>query len=188
MARDVHPRQKRAREVHPHRDGLCRWCSGPVTPPRRSWCSDACVQEYLAGDPKALRGEVEKRDRGVCAECGRDTATLATKLRAILDPFYAFRATWTQKKRALRWDHLLLRLRLTKRTCILRHLWEADHIVPVCEGGANELANLRTLCLPCHKAETRALAARRAQRRAAERAAAAEAVQPSLALTTGEGT
>ncbi|HJX65922.1 MAG TPA: HNH endonuclease, partial [Polyangia bacterium] len=50
------------------------------------------------------------------------------------------------------------------------HLWEADHIVPVVEGGgasreADPLANLRTLCRHCHKAETRALAARRAATR-----------------------
>lgn len=43
--------------------------------------------------------------------------------------------------------------------------WDADHIVPVCEGGRTELSNIRTLCKPCHKAETRKLAARRAVRR-----------------------
>jgi 5-methylcytosine-specific restriction endonuclease McrA len=48
------------------------------------------------------------------------------------------------------------------------HLWEADHIVPVVEGGgasrdADPLVNLRTLCRHCHKAETRVLAARRAK-------------------------
>jgi 5-methylcytosine-specific restriction endonuclease McrA len=31
-------------------------------------------------------------------------------------------------------------------------LWEADHIVPVAEGGgACGLENYRTLCVPCHK-------------------------------------
>ena len=51
--------------------------------------------------------------------------------------------------------------------------WEIDHIVPVCEGGGvrpdmtvdDVLANLRTLCTGCHRAETRALAARRAMAR-----------------------
>jgi hypothetical protein len=34
-------------------------------------------------------------------------------------------------------------------------LWEADHIVPVSEGGGQcGLDNYRTLCVPCHKAET----------------------------------
>jgi 5-methylcytosine-specific restriction endonuclease McrA len=44
----------------------------------------------------------------------------------------------------------------------LSHTWEADHIVPVVEGGGNELANLRTLCTPCHRDATRTLAGRRA--------------------------
>lgn len=41
------------------------------------------------------------------------------------------------------------------------HFWEADHIVPVIEGGTNELANLRTLCMRCHRAETAKLRRRR---------------------------
>lgn len=38
------------------------------------------------------------------------------------------------------------------------HWWEADHRVPVAEGGADlGLENLRTLCRPCHARETSAL-------------------------------
>ena len=49
-------------------------------------------------------------------------------------------------------------------------LWHADHIVPVVEGGGEcGLDNLRTLCLRCHKDETRALAARRAKARRTQR-------------------
>lgn len=29
--------------------------------------------------------------------------------------------------------------------------FEVDHIVPLAAGGTNELANLRTLCVPCHR-------------------------------------
>jgi 5-methylcytosine-specific restriction endonuclease McrA len=47
-----------------------------------------------------------------------------------------------------------------------RSFWEADHVVPVVEGGGGcRLENLRTLCVPCHKRVTRALAARRAEAR-----------------------
>ncbi len=35
--------------------------------------------------------------------------------------------------------------------------WEMDHKVPLVEGGLNEMENLRTLCVPCHKKETAAL-------------------------------
>ncbi len=45
-------------------------------------------------------------------------------------------------------------------------LWQADHIIPVVEGGGEcGLDNLQTLCTACHKAETGALAARRAKSR-----------------------
>lgn len=42
-------------------------------------------------------------------------------------------------------------------------LWQADHIIPVIEGGGEcGLENYQTLCTPCHKEETAALAKRRA--------------------------
>jgi 5-methylcytosine-specific restriction endonuclease McrA len=43
--------------------------------------------------------------------------------------------------------------------------WQADHVIPLIEGGAFGIENARTLCLPHHKAETRALAQRRASAR-----------------------
>jgi hypothetical protein len=49
-------------------------------------------------------------------------------------------------------------------------LWEADHIVAVIEGGGCcALENYRTLCIPCHRAQTRILRGRKRR-------------QPSLAL------
>ncbi len=47
-------------------------------------------------------------------------------------------------------------------------LWEADHAVPLVEGGSLELANLRCLCLACHRTETRKLRARMASRKRAQ--------------------
>lgn len=48
------------------------------------------------------------------------------------------------------------------------HTWEADHVVPVVEGGGLcGLDNYRTLCLPCHRQETAKLARRRAEARRA---------------------
>jgi len=41
--------------------------------------------------------------------------------------------------------------------------WEADHIVPVVEGGPTTFGNGRVLCLPCHRHETRKLRARLAR-------------------------
>jgi hypothetical protein len=53
-----------------------------------------------------------------------------------------------------------------------QHLWEADHIVPVVEGGGEcGIENYRTLCIACHRAETAKLAARRAVKRRGEKVA-----------------
>jgi len=48
--------------------------------------------------------------------------------------------------------------------------WDADHIIPVCEGGGEcDLGNYRTLCHPCHKEVTAELAGRRAEARRAKK-------------------
>jgi 5-methylcytosine-specific restriction endonuclease McrA len=58
-------------------------------------------------------------------------------------------------------------------------LWEADHIVPVAEGGGGcGPDGYRTLCLRCHRSETAKLAGRLA----AKRRAAKEASVPTLDL------
>jgi 5-methylcytosine-specific restriction enzyme A len=39
-----------------------------------------------------------------------------------------------------------------------KSLWDADHVVPVAEGGGQcDLSNMRTLCIQCHAAATAAL-------------------------------
>ncbi|GAG13619.1 unnamed protein product [marine sediment metagenome] len=44
--------------------------------------------------------------------------------------------------------------------------WEADHIVPISEGGGCcGLDNYQTLCVPCHKKESAALAGRQKGRK-----------------------
>lgn len=35
--------------------------------------------------------------------------------------------------------------------------WQMDHVVPLREGGSDDVSNLRVLCLRCHKAQTKAL-------------------------------
>ena len=61
-----------------------------------------------------------------------------------------------------------------------RHAWELDHVVPLADGGPHELADMQTLCRPCHRAKTARGATERTQRRkwpnvsaVAERAATA---------------
>ncbi len=125
---------------------LCTWCEAEVAARRRVWCSDACANAYWdSATWRGLRSAVAKRDRGVCRVCQVDCRALR-RAYAALPP--KSRAAF-----AKRYDVPKRRLRKT--------WWDADHIVPIAEGGRNDLANLRTLCIRCHKAETRALAARR---------------------------
>jgi 5-methylcytosine-specific restriction protein A len=135
---------------------LCRWCSLEVGKGRRTFCSDDCVHQWrLRSDPGYLRDQVLKRDRGVCKSCRVDTLVAQGILK---------RSRGATRQRLLNyWD-------LVAYTG--RSLWEADHIVPVVEGGGEcDLSNLRTLCLRCHRMATLGLRLRRAEARQLARAA-----------------
>src|SRR4051812_4125311 len=55
----------------------CRQCGVEVPKGRRSFCGEDCVHLWrLQTSPAYLRAQVFKRDRGVCALCGVDTARL----------------------------------------------------------------------------------------------------------------
>jgi 5-methylcytosine-specific restriction protein A len=141
---------------------LCRWCGRPVKPPRRTFCSAECVHEYrVRRDPGYVRQQLQKRDKGVCAICGVDTAEAARAIQDLL----------TESKRtnpAAYYDHRCAWAvwRYEQGIANRSTLWEADHIVPVVEGGgACGLENYRTLCIWCHKRETAKLARRLAKAR-----------------------
>jgi 5-methylcytosine-specific restriction endonuclease McrA len=120
---------------------LCRWCNLEVPSGRRTFCSSFCVHEWrLRSDPGYLRDKVFERDRGVCAQCGVDTLELRKRKRKL---GYAERLTFERE-----WG---------KR----KTLWDADHVVPVAEGGGEcDLDNMRTLCLLCHRRVTAELRTR----------------------------
>ena len=53
-------------------------------------------------------------------------------------------------KRKLDWK---ARKQFEKEWGLRRKLWDADHILPVAQGGGEcDLGNMRTLCLRCHRA------------------------------------
>ena len=118
---------------------LCRWCNTEVPARRRTFCSDVCVHEWkLRTDPGYLREKVLDRDKGVCAQCGINTATLRADMRKL--DFAARR-------------HFLKDWGLSEGS--RKSLWDADHIIPVAEGGGQcDLDNMRTLCLRCHREAT----------------------------------
>lgn len=88
-----------------------------------------------------LRREVFQRDRGVCAECGKDTVAFEKQFEGIPGGPYL-------RSKALR------EMGIANSAA----LWHADHIVPVSEGGGEcGIENLRTLCWRCHQTVTREL-------------------------------
>ncbi len=145
-------------------NGHCRNCGQPVPKGRRTRCSTECAEALdLMYSPAIQRHAVWKRDRGVCAICGYD----CDKLERIMQ--HARNATYDLNGPFEMWRGTQNELGFGSGL----HLWEMDHIVPVVEGGGVEvgmtaaeiLANLRTLCIPCHHDETRKLAGRRAAKR-----------------------
>jgi len=120
---------------------LCRWCELEIlTKRRRTFCSDYCVHQWrLRTDPGYLREQVFVRDRGRCAVCHIDTVAAYAALK---------RARGSARAAGLR-------LYGMKTIASRRSLWDADHILPVAEGGGQcDLDNIRTLCLLCHRDAT----------------------------------
>jgi 5-methylcytosine-specific restriction endonuclease McrA len=142
----------------PNGRNLCRWCSLEVPKGRITFCSAWCVNEWkLRTDPGYLRDRVLERDAGICAKCGVDCITEFRKLRLARGRRRA--GVWSQ------WG-LIPGQR--------RSLWDADHIVPVTEGGGEcDLDNLRTLCLRCHRDATAELRQRSKAGKLAVRSASA---------------
>lgn len=168
----------------------CRYCGKPVPKGRRNWCSQTCIDEHrLRNNPAVARAAVLKRDRGVCAACGRDTLELESKIGAWLACDWTVSADGGRGQIEHHFGELFARAQRRRAFATrlkvwavnqprvgadgiprmpLRTLWEADHILPVVEGGGGAgLSNLRTLCRCCHRKATAELAARRAARKRA---------------------
>ena len=128
-----------ALEKGPNGRNLCRWCNLEVPPGRRTFCSEWCVNEWrLRTNPGYLREQVFERDRGVCAICRIDCIAELRRLKRLRAE--RRRAAWSV------WG-----LRPGDRVS----LWDADHVVPVAEGGGEcDLSNIRTLCIRCHRTVT----------------------------------
>ncbi len=144
--------------------GVCRHCGGEAKDKRTSFCSDLCADDWAAAhSPTLLRKRLFRRDQGICALCGVDCLILGQTLSAEWERVKMAETAREQAERAefrkrYRWF-------LRRRTC-----WDADHIVPVSEGGGHcTMANIRTLCVPCHHQVTKTLARKKASRRRQEK-------------------
>lgn len=107
---------------------LCRFCFQPVRPPRKTFCSNRCVEKWrMQSDGSFVRSQLYGRDRGICAYCQIDCVKQRRKL--ITKP---------------------------KECFTIRSQWQAHHhVVSVREGGGQcGLEGYITLCLKCHAVET----------------------------------
>jgi 5-methylcytosine-specific restriction endonuclease McrA len=133
--------------IGPNGLALCRWCELEIVAKRRrTFCSDYCVHQWrLRTDPGYLRDQVFARDRGRCAACQIDSVAAYAALKRARGPVRAAG----------------LRLYGMSSIASRRSLWDADHILPVAEGGGQcDLDNIRTLCLLCHREATARLRSR----------------------------
>lgn len=150
---------------------LCRNCLGPMPSDKRKHnCSAKCVEEWRCKtSPAHLRWVVCQRDKGICASCGLDTIALSAAVgwvRAHLCKYRPVGTWWGHQD----WMNFTKALGIGSRWP--GDLWDADHIIPVIEGGGEcGLGNFRTLCIPCHKRVTREMHFRLAQARKEEKKA-----------------
>lgn len=125
----------------------CRWCNTGVRPPRRTFCSPECVHQYrIRTSGRYIRDCVYNRDKGICSICSIDTKKTTKELLFSDENI---------KKELLSKYNISSKRKIWKR----KHgggLWDADHIIPVKEGGGLcGLDNIRTLCIKCHKEVTK---------------------------------
>jgi hypothetical protein len=154
---------------------LCRWCLAELPRQRRDFCSDDCVHEFkLRANGSYARQAVFARDRGVCTHCGLDCGALDHIIAAMRRSGWSGRdgddgqpdeQTLEDGERLALWT--IEQLGFGRRRRVIS-LWQADHRVAVVEGGGRcGLGNYRTLCLLCHREQTRGLHRRLAAARRA---------------------
>jgi len=163
----------------PNGRARCRECGAEVPAGRKSFCSTGCVDSWkIRSDPTHVRIRLFERDHGVCAICGVDCTEQVKRLER-LDPEFQKRwdrSCWgrrsyeesIEKNAALKKE--LQGSGISVHRYLHRHrygIWDADHIVPVVEGGgeARALDSFRTLCCRCHGQETAKLRKRRASKK-----------------------
>jgi len=145
-------------EVYPDTPkGVCRICKKRCPKNRWAFCSNDCQWVYTrAGHWSTMRRFIGKRDKYVCQLCGLDCRAAKRTHFAVV-----------QEERDLTWERTAREQ--AGSIDVTRDWWTVDHIRPICEWtrkdgpNAHAESNLRVLCWPCHKGETRKLAKRRSK-------------------------
>lgn len=151
-----------------------------------------------ANSSQYVRNKLFERDKGVCAMCGVNSIRAESRARLAkstskwyvrFDPVWGwqnrngwskpipewFMSKWSRVRQRLNARVEKMRLKRidamkSEGWDVHRHMswWEADHIIPVAEGGGQcGIENYRTLCVRCHRKVTRELRARLAAKRKA---------------------
>lgn len=123
---------------------ICVMCGKPLTGRKLRWCGDnECFQLMWirSGDQAAMRRYLVDRDKGICAGCGMDAELLKEVLYHGRRKSARGFTEWCKSKAIPCGYHY--------------HVWEADHIIPVSEGGEHHEDNLQILCLNCHHKKAR---------------------------------
>ena len=136
-------------------EGTCIWCgegdldkmkNGKVHP-HRLWHEKCKGRYYFLTSQSVARWYIEKRDKGICAGCGKDCSAVWE-----INPNQKYRSD--------------------THTLVSDSCWEMDHIKPLWKSTGLtdeerlkffEMENLQTICIPCHRKKSAQEAAERAQ-------------------------
>jgi 5-methylcytosine-specific restriction endonuclease McrA len=150
-------------------------CGKPLPKRRYNWCSDLCLAEFRALNGIAINHYVYQRDKGVCYKCGLDTHVILEICSVLMYP-RTLQCSTPQLQRRFYKVANEIRDGWSKDNCI--SFWrkvgieltdnlnasDAHHIVPFSESGDHSSSNLITLCIACHKEETRKFHAARSKK------------------------
>eukprot|EP00039_Didymoeca_costata_P014284 m.229012 g.229012 ORF g.229012 m.229012 type:complete len:1110 (+) comp15985_c0_seq10:264-3593(+) len=118
------------------------------------FCSHECWEQYSVKIGRDIRRRLLELEGGICQLCGLNTRDLYDSLKALESE--ADRVETVMKTPFRKLDPLAIS-KLCKHPTAGK-LWQADHIIPVSEGGGEcDLTNYRTLCTICHHKETNKL-------------------------------
>lgn len=174
MTRWLRPQFPYKNKLGPNGERICKWCGTPLTGRQISWCNRReCFQSYriAQGNMDTIREVVWERDKGICQICGVDLARWTELIEFLKEGRYQKEypggcvVTLRSPIYIMEWKEIV---ELYESTGLqmghYAHIWECDHIVPVCEGGhTGDLANFRVLCIRCHRRETKSLARKRSK-------------------------
>ncbi len=124
--------------------------------------------------PQKLRALVFARDGGVCTMCHADTEAIRIGYESALVAERQRHARVMDTETG--WRVLLSAQQMASEVRAIRGrleglgfhagqaLWQTDHVLPLIEGGKNDLRNVRCLCTRCHEQVTAELRGRLSRR------------------------